>query len=62
MVGENEQIVVLQSRVEKLGEEVEALQSQMSIVLMMLSQPAPEPVQEPEPQIIHDYKDINFPI
>jgi hypothetical protein len=49
-------------RIEALESQVSALQEQMQIVLMMLAQPAPEPVQEAEPPIIHDYKEINFPI
>jgi hypothetical protein len=54
-------------RIEALEAQVTALQDQMSIVLLMLAQPAPEPapqsvpVQEAEPQAIN-FKDINFPI
>jgi hypothetical protein len=56
----------IKDEVAALRQRVEALEDQLNIVLMMVAKPehAPEltPVQESEPQIIHDYKVINFPI
>jgi hypothetical protein len=51
-----------------IRQHVEALQDQMRIVLMMLSQPAPKPAPQPEPaqpvepRVITDLTQIDFPI
>jgi hypothetical protein len=52
-------------RIEALESQVSALQDWLSIVLMMLSKPEPAPQSAPapeEPQVITDFKQINFPI
>jgi hypothetical protein len=55
----------IKDQVAGLRKQVEALSEMLGIVLMMLTHHAPELPPQPveaEPQIIHDYKDINFPI